>query len=138
MLPYRDSRFIKIGLIVFFILVLLYAYFEARGLLLGPTIEVSPRVLETTSAYIKIHGTAERIASLTMNGKAIAVTEGGSFDEPFVLVSGYNRIVLTAADKYGKTAERVIEVVYDPVKSPGTTTHAEVDPATHDVSPPTE
>ena len=114
MLPYRDSRILKIGLVVFFLLVIGYGYFEARGILMGPSITVTPRVLETTSAYIKIQGTAKRISSLTMNGKAVDVTEDGSFSESYVLVPGYNRIALDAKDKYGKRAERIIEVIYNP------------------------
>ena len=134
MIPYRDSRLIKIGLIVFFILVLIYAYFEARGILFGPTITISPRALETTSAYVKIQGTAQRISSISMNGKQISITETGAFDEPYVLVPGYNRIALDATDKYGKKTERVIEVVYNPQQTqnppattnPGTTSQPPV------------
>ena len=134
MLPYRDSRLIKIGLIVFFVLVLIYAYFEARGILFGPTITISPRVLETTSAYVKIQGTAERIAKLSLNGKSIAVTESGAFDEPYVLVSGYNRIALSATDKYGKRTERVIEVVYSPTNSGAAAAAPPVPPPPADAS----
>ena len=113
-IPYRDSRLIIGGLILFFVIVLGYAYYEARGVLYGPVIIISPRVFEASDSFIKISGTAERIASLTMNGKPITVTEDGSFDEPYVLVPGYNRIMLEAKDKYGKTATRAIEIVYDP------------------------
>ena len=122
MLPYRDSRFIRIILIGFFVVVLAYAYFEGRGLLTGPTISVSGRAMEVSQPFITIEGQAQRITSLSMNGKAIPVTEDGAFSEPYVLSPGYNRIVLDASDRYGKTTERLIEIVYVASSSPQTAT----------------
>jgi len=118
MLPYRESRFTRIVLIIFFLFVLGYAYFEGRGLLYGPAISVENRVLEVDEPFITIEGTAHRIATLAMNGKAIPVTEDGAFSEPYLLAPGYNRIVLTASDRYNKATERVIEVVYTPTSTP--------------------
>src|SRR3989344_627141 len=120
MLPYRDSRLIRLGLLVFFLMILGYAYYEGRALLNGPTIEISPRVMEVSGPLISIEGVALRIASLSLNGTPIPVTEDGVFKEEYVLTPGYNRIILNAHDKYGKTAERVVEIVY----KPATTTSA--------------
>ena len=114
MLPYRDSRLTRIVLIVFFIIVVAYAYYEGRGLLYGPSIEISGGLQEVHERFITIEGHATRIASLSMNGRQISVTEEGDFSEPFVLAPGYNRIVLEARDRYGKTTERAIEIVYSP------------------------
>ena len=115
MLPYRDSRLTRIALGIFFLVVIIYAYYEARGLLFGPSISVSSgttAIVETS--YILIQGQAARIASLSMNGDPIQVTETGAFQEPYVLSPGVNRIVLDAKDKYGHTAEKVLEIVYTP------------------------
>src|SRR3989344_4259931 len=114
MLPYRESRFTRIVLIVFFLFVLGYAYFEGRGFLYGPAISVENRVMEVDRSFITIEGTARRIATLSMNGETIPVTENGAFSEPYLLAPGYNRIVLTASDRYNKSTERIIEVVYTP------------------------
>lgn len=114
MLPYRDTHLVRYGLIVFFLIIIAYAYFEGRALLYGPTIEVSPRVMEVSDPYITISGVARRIASLSLNGDAIPVTEDGAFEEGYILTPGYNRIILDAKDKYGKTAQRIIEIVYNP------------------------
>lgn len=114
MLSYRDSRLFRIGLIVFFLLILGYAYYEGRALLLGPTIDISPRVLEVSDPVVVIAGEARRITSLSLNGLEIPVTEEGAFSEEYILSPGYNRIILDARDRYGKTAERVIEVIYHP------------------------
>src|SRR3989338_419467 len=118
MLPYSESRFTRIVLIIFFLFVLGYAYFEGRGFLYGPTISVENRVLEVDKPFITIEGTAHRIATLSMNGETIPVTENGAFSEPYLIAPGYNRIVLTASDRYNKSTERVIEVVYTPTSTP--------------------
>lgn len=114
MLPYRDSRITTIAIVIFFVLVLGYAYFEARGLLYGPRISVSSETTEVHDPFIQIKGTADRISSLSMNGKQINVTEGGAFDEPYLLSPGLNRIVLDATDKYGRRRSQVIQIVYTP------------------------
>ena len=112
MLPYRDSRITKVALLLFFLIIAGYGYFEARGILFGPSIKVESSVQNVSNPYIEIKGTASHISSLEMNGQSVAVTENGQFDIPFVLAPGFNRIVLDAQDKYGKKTEQVIEIVY--------------------------
>lgn len=119
MLPYRDSRLTYIALGIFFLIVLGYAYFEAQGVLFGPSIAVTSQVTEVHDPFIMIKGTAAHIASLSMNGKSIPVTESGAFEQPYLLSPGYNRIVLDARDKYGRGRSRAIEIVYTPSTSSG-------------------
>src|SRR3989344_6740930 len=117
MLPYHDSRLTRIILIVFFISLAAYAYYEARGLLSGPVIEVENRIMEVQEPFITIEGKAGRIATLSMNGKTIPVTEDGAFSEGYVLAEGYNLIVLEARDRYGNATELEVEIVYTPTSS---------------------
>jgi uncharacterized protein YfaP (DUF2135 family) len=112
MLPYRDSRLTKIVIAVFFIVIAGYAYFEARGILYGPRIEVPEAVSQVNEQFITLRGRADRIAVLNMNGKPISVTEDGTFEEPYLLSPGLNRIVFDAEDKYGRKRQEVIQVVY--------------------------
>lgn len=114
MLPYRDSRLTYVALGIFFLIVLGYAYYEAQGILFGPSITIISGVTEVHEPFISIKGKADRIASLSMNGKPIPVTEEGVFEEPYLLAPGYNRIVLEAKDKYGRRRSREIEIVYTP------------------------
>lgn len=114
MLPYRDSRITRIALGIFFVLLLGYAYFEARGILFGPSISVTSGLTEVRDPLITIAGQAEHISSLSMNGKDVAVTEDGVFSEPYLLSAGYNRITLQARDKYGRSRTKTIEVIYTP------------------------
>lgn len=117
MLPYRDSRITKVVLIVFFLIVICYGYFEAQGLLFGPSINVTSSVTEVHDPLITVQGQTARISSLLMNGEPIQVTESGAFSAPYLLSPGYNRIVLEAKDGYGRTRSQVIEVVYTPTAS---------------------
>lgn len=119
MLPYRDSKLTYIALGVFFLIVLSYAYYEARGALFGPRISVTSEVTEVHDPFITIRGQADRIASLSMNGKEIPVTENGAFEEPYLLAEGYNHILLEAKDKYGRRSSQKIEIVYSPSLTDG-------------------
>jgi len=112
MLPYRDSRLTQIALVIFFLLVIGYAYFEARGILFGPSITVTSNLTEVHDPFVLIKGQADRISSLSMNGKAISVTETGAFNEPYLLAPGDNRITLVASDKYGRSRSLTIQIVY--------------------------
>ena len=118
MLPYRDSRLTQIALVVFFVIVLGYAYYEGRGLLFGPSITVPSELQTVSEPYIRLKGTADRISSLSLNGKHIAVTEQGKFDEPYLLAEGLNRIALDATDKYGRTSQKIIQILYIPSIEP--------------------
>ncbi len=118
MLPYRDSRLTQIALVVFFVVVIIYAYYESRGLLFGPKINLPTESQEVHEPFIRIKGKADRISSLSLNGKQIPVTEQGEFDEPYLLSPGLNRILLDATDKYGRSRQSVMQVVYTPADEP--------------------
>lgn len=114
MLPYRDSRVIRIVLILFFILLIAYALFEARGLLYGPVIMVPESAITVHDEYTIIKGTAAHITELHLNGKTISVTESGEFEEPFLLARGTNHLILEASDARGRRAQKVLDIVYVP------------------------
>lgn len=133
MLPYRDSRLTKIVLAIFFIVIAAYAYYEGRGLLFGPKINVPAGVQSVSEPYVRITGKADRISSLSLNGKQIQVTADGAFSEPYLLAEGLNRIILDATDKYGRSRQEVIQIVYAPTSTPSTvtaTSSIEISPAT--------
>jgi hypothetical protein len=112
MLPYRDSYITRVVLGIFFLIVIAYAYFEARGLLFGPTISISSQSTLVQSPYVLIQGQTTHIDSLTVDGQPISVTVTGGFQEPYVLAPGINRIVFDAKDAYGNKTEKVIEIDY--------------------------
>jgi hypothetical protein len=117
MLPYRHSPLLQIALVVFFIVMALYAAYQARGVVLGPQITLENSVSEVHDAYIMIKGGTEHIAELRINGNPTAVGEDGAFAQPYLLASGVNRIMFDARDKYGKTKHRETTILYTPVIS---------------------
>ena len=112
MLPYRDSRLMRIFLAIFFLALIGYAYYEARGYLNGPRITLPQEIMRTEEQFMLLKGTTERIATLRMNGAPITVTQQGSFEEPFLLAPGLNRIVFDAEDKYGRQSQQILQVFY--------------------------
>lgn len=120
-MPYRESRLTKIALVVFFILLLGYAYYEARAVVYGPHIQVPEQIITVTDSFTEIRGQASYISELKVNGTPATVTEDGKFAEKMVLVPGENRIILDAKDKFGRMTQEVLRIYYQP---------------TNDVSPP--
>jgi hypothetical protein len=87
-----------------FALGLLYALFQARYLIEGPTITVSEAVpMEESDRVVTLAGVAENITSLTLNGRTIYTDDRGAFSEAVVLPEGYTIMTLVAEDRYGRT-----------------------------------
>lgn len=114
MLPYRDSRLTQIALVIFFLAVTAYAYFEARGILYGPRITIESSMATVHERYVLISGHAERIASLSVDGAPVSVTKDGSFEVPYLLAPGINQIIFDAKDSYDNTTSKTVEIVYAP------------------------
>jgi hypothetical protein len=114
MLPDRDSRLTKTLLLVFFVVVIVYAYFEARGILFGPHITIDAYPATTSDPYVLIRGRTDHSSSLSIEDHVIPVTQDGAFTEPYVLSLGLNNITLEARDKYGHTTASTLRIVYIP------------------------
>lgn len=108
----RDSRFIRLLLILFFVLAAGYAAYEAQGLLYGPRIRLENETFASYTSFVSIKGRAERISELRINGKTVSVTENGEFDEPYLLAEGSNHIILEARDARGRTTIETLDIVY--------------------------
>lgn len=135
MLPFRESRIAKVLTIVFFLIVAGYAYYEIRGMLFGPRIHIPSTVTETSERFVILKGKADRIATLSMNGKAITVTEEGVFEEPYLLSEGLNRIVFDAEDKYGRSQSEVMQIVYIPSPTPEAPSAEQASSTDPDIAP---
>ena len=88
--------------IVIVTLIVGYALFQARHLISGPTItllEEIPSVIATST--ITVHGKAENIVSLSLNGRPIFTTDEGIFEEVVTVPNGYTIVTIEAVDRYG-------------------------------------
>lgn len=108
----RDSRFVRLILIIFFVLAVGYAAYEAQGLLYGPRIHLESGAFTSDISFVSIKGRTERISELRINGKTVSVRENGEFYEPYLLAPGSNRIILEARDARGRTAVEMLDIVY--------------------------
>lgn len=110
----RGSLQTFVFLIVAGILVL-YGVFQARDLLAGPRIEIEDPINGTVmkESLIEIKGSAKNISYIKLNDGQIFVDDFGVFSEKLIAQPGYNIIRLSAEDKFGRTTEQLIELVYE-------------------------
>lgn len=114
---YKFERGFNIKLFVItasIILLVSYGLFNARNLIMGPTIEIfSPTTdLETEQNILVIKGRAKNISFLSLNEKPIFVDKEGLFEEKLLLSPGSNIIEIKAKDRFKKEVLETIKVYY--------------------------
>lgn len=107
-----------IGILVCIALIVTYVQFQARNILLGPTLTLTDNyeVVQHTET-VTLSGTAENIVKLELNGREIHTNEMGDFTETLVLQEGYTIIELSAQDRFGRTTSLTREYVYVPLST---------------------
>ncbi|MEK7531917.1 MAG: hypothetical protein AAB545_03265 [Patescibacteria group bacterium] len=111
----KRTSYLRNGIILLFALLLLFfGYLKTKNVFEGPSITIqSPRNGEaTTSPLVTIKGVAKNIAHLSLNDRQIYLDQNGVLEEKLLLAEGYNILTLKARDKFGKTTENRIELVY--------------------------
>lgn len=112
-MPTLLHRNLSLGTVVYVIILCLimgllfvYAAFQGRSIIRGPSITLATEPPTTTaSSTILIEGTAENIVSLTLNGRPIFTDDRGNFSETLVLGPGYTVMTLTAKDRYDRETD---------------------------------
>ena len=106
---------IKWFVIVISILLLVsYGIFNARNLLIGPTIEIfSPaKDTETGEKVIDIKGQVKNAAFISLNEKPIFVNTEGLFEEKLLLSPGSNIIEIRVRDRFKKEVLKTLKIYY--------------------------
>lgn len=95
-------------------LVVGYGAFRAKSLVEGPDIGIeSPfNGATSTESLITVKGYAKNISFLTLNGNKIFTDESGVFTEKVLLSYGYNIMTLEAKDRFGRTAQKTLQLIY--------------------------
>lgn len=104
----------KTYIVIFlFFFILIYVYLQSYNVLRGPIINIkSPINGETYNGPdLSISGLAKNISKISMDGRPIFMTKNGEFNEKLMLFKGYNIIILSANDKFGKKIEKRLEVI---------------------------
>ncbi len=91
-----------------------YAFYETWGYFSGPTINVSSPSNGATlnNPLVEIQGVVTNSSEVFLNGQQILTTGKGEFKQILLLNDGYNIIDLKAKDKFKKTTEQRLELVY--------------------------
>src|SRR5687767_12492851 len=90
------------GMISFFLLLALYAFYQTRGLGGGVRFdELSIENLSLThSPLLEVNGQVRYANSLKINGLSIPLGRDGSFKESLLLGDGYNILTFAALNKF--------------------------------------
>ena len=108
------QRAVKILFIVVLAgLMLTYAYYQARNLINGPSIELSsePSTLQHERT-ITLAGHTKNITALSINGNPVYTDEKGDFSRRLVLENGYTIMTIEARDRYGRETSLTRSFVY--------------------------
>ncbi|MBI5139859.1 MAG: hypothetical protein HZA94_00180 [Candidatus Vogelbacteria bacterium] len=108
----QQLNWLAVGLVCSFVVV--YSLFEARNLMEGPvlTLNLPEKIyVSTKSSILEVRGNAKNILSLAVNNRPVLITPEGDFTDKLLLLPGYNRIAITAKDKFGRENIKIIEAV---------------------------
>ena len=109
------KKIIKIGgMAIFFLLIIIYAFFRSKDLIFGVQIKNVNIVNNSTitTNTIEVTGVARNAIKLTLDGREISIDQKGDFDETIALLPGYNIINIRAQDKFGNVDEKNYQLVY--------------------------
>lgn len=115
--PYKFEKGFNIKLFVIIIsaiLLVCYGVFNARNLIIGPTIEIFTPLnnSETEENILTIKGKTKNAASISLNEKPIFVDKQGLFEEKLLLSPGFNTIEIKAKDRFKKEIVKTIKIYY--------------------------
>jgi len=102
------------GISLFFLFIVIYAFFRSKDLIFGVKIKnvnITDNA-KVVDSIIKVNGNAKNAINLTLNGREISVDQKGNFDETIALLSGYNVINIKARDKFGDSDEKNYKIMY--------------------------
>ncbi len=98
---------------LFSVLLVLYALFQARFLILGPRIHVAtPADNQTlTDPVLTISGTVQNTTFLSLNDRQIFTDKEGHWQEKLIASPGLTIMKLEAKDRFGRKTEKLLRVV---------------------------
>jgi hypothetical protein len=112
---YGIHRLLKIFVFTLVIAIVVgYTLFATHDFMSGPSISVSEPANGSTfyTPDIHIKGRVFRIQDISLNGRSITIDNQGNFDEVVLLAPGYNIFNLVARDKFGRSKDYRLELVY--------------------------
>lgn len=98
---------------LFILAIVGYTIFEARYLILGPTIRITEpvKLITEVSSPTTIAGNAKNLVRISLNDRPIFVDESGNFNEKLLLQEGYTIMRITAEDRFGRKTSTLLHFV---------------------------
>jgi hypothetical protein len=115
-MSYLKSANIKVFAFMLLIIGILgYAYFQTYNLIIGPVVTITSPIDGDTlsSPKLIVSGTTRNISLITFNDRTIFVDEAGAFEEKLLLAPGYTILNIHAEDKFGRTTDSSLHVIYN-------------------------
>lgn len=112
---YKGVRIKLIITILLILFIISYGAFNARNMILGPSIEIFDPILkesEVKENVITVKGKATNVTILSINERTISIDTKGLFEEQLLLSPGFNIIVLKGRDRFRKEIKETIKVYY--------------------------
>ncbi len=108
-------------IILALLLIVGYGLFEARRLIVGPTLIIESPIdgSATSSTLVTVVGRVENISFLTINDQSASANEEGRFVYRYSPPVGYTALTAAATDRFGRRVEQRITftlLTYCPVK----------------------
>ena len=111
------KKIVKVGsLSLFFLIIIVFAFFRSKDLIFGVKIKnvnISDGVT-VAEGVMEIKGNAKNGTLVTLNGREISIDETGNFNETIALLSGYNIVEIKAKDKFDYIDEKNYKIIYSP------------------------
>ncbi len=114
-MEHKTKKLLTLGLGIFVgISILSYSLWRTKDLMGGPQLIVTyPRNGSTIeNALLTIRGEAKHVAGFTLNGRTIYADQSGRWEETILLSYGYNLLTVRGKDRFGRTIEKSIELIY--------------------------
>ncbi len=101
-------------LAVFFIFIIVYAFFRSKDLIFGIKIKDVNLIdgTSTTESVTHVSGNARNAIHLFLNGREISIDQKGNFEETIALSPGYNVVSIVGTDKFGNSDEKIYQLTY--------------------------
>lgn len=109
------KKIVKVGtLSLFFLFIVLYAFFVSKGLIFGVKIKDVNIIdgAKVTQSVLEVKGNAKNAINLSLDGREISIDSKGNFDETILLLPGYNVVNITAKDKFGHMDQKNYKLTY--------------------------
>lgn len=91
-----------------------YTFFTFKDYIDGPKIIITEPLNGSTvsTSTVTVKGQVLHIQEVTINKKPILIDKQGNFIQTLLLFPGYNVSMIYAKDKFGRTIEYKLELVY--------------------------